>query len=89
MGNFIRPQVRQNVQNSLGVDTSSTAMGTRITSFFKDLEHRNACVGLAGNNLELAGNGKSELQATANTLDLVDKSRRASRHNMSAMHVLV
>ena len=50
----------------LEVDTSSTAMGARTTSFFKiDLEHRNACVGLAGNNLELAGNGKPELQETA------------------------
>ena len=33
-------------------------MGARTTSFQKDLEHRNACVGLAGN-------GKPELQATA------------------------
>ena len=49
----------------LGVDTSSTVMGARITSVLKDLELRNACVGLAGNNLELAGNGKPELQATA------------------------
>ena len=47
-------------------------MRARITSFLKDLEQRNACVGLAGNNLELAGNGKSELQATANALDLAD-----------------
>ena len=39
--------------------------GARTTSVLKDLEHRNACVGLAGNNLELAGNGKPELQATA------------------------
>ena len=32
-------------QNSpMGVDTSSTAMGARTTSFLKDLEHRNACV---------------------------------------------
>ena len=54
----------RNVQNSLGVDTSSTAMGARITSVLKNLEHRNACVGLAVNNLELSGNGKSELQAT-------------------------
>ena len=50
--------------NSLEVDTLSTAMGARITSVLKDLEHRYACVGLAGNNLELAGNGKPELQAT-------------------------
>ena len=42
-----------------------TAIGSRTTSVLKDLEHRNACVGLAGNNLELAGNGKPELQATA------------------------
>ena len=49
----------------LGIDTSSTAMGARTTSALKDLEHRNACLGLAGNNLELAGNGKPELQATA------------------------
>ena len=48
-----------------GVDTSSTVMGSRTTSVLKDLEHRNACVGLAGNNLQLAGNGKLELQATA------------------------
>ena len=47
------------------VDTSSTAMGVRTTSVLKDLEHRNACVGLAGNNLELADNGNPELQATA------------------------
>ena len=47
----------------LWVDTSSTAMGARTTSVLKDLEHLNACVGLAGNNLELAGNGKLELQA--------------------------
>ena len=40
-------------------------MGARTTSVLKDLEDRNACVGLAGNNLELAGNGKPELQATA------------------------
>ena len=40
-------------------------MGTRTTSVLKDLEYRNACVGLEGNNLELAGNGKPELQATA------------------------
>ena len=43
-------------------------MGARTTSLLKDLKHRNACVGLAGNNLELAGNGKPELQATSNTL---------------------
>ena len=40
-------------------------MGARTTSVLKDLEHSNACVGLAGNNLELAGNGKPDLQATA------------------------
>ena len=41
-------------------------MGARARSFFKYLEHRNACVGLvAGNNLELVGNGKPVLQATA------------------------
>ena len=40
-------------------------MGARTTSILKDLEHRNACVGLAGNNLKLAGDGKPELQATA------------------------
>ena len=40
-------------------------MGARTTSYLTDLEHRNACVGLAGNNLELAGNGKPELQVTA------------------------
>ena len=57
--------IKRNVQNSLGVDTSSTAMGARITSVLKYLEYRNACVGLAGNNLELAGSGKPELQATA------------------------
>ena len=47
-----------------GGDTSSTAIGARTTSFSKDVEHRIACVGLAGNNLELATNGKPELQAT-------------------------
>ena len=51
--------------NRLWVDTSSTAMGARATSFLRDLEHHNACVGLAGDNLELSGNGKPELQATA------------------------
>ena len=45
--------------------TPKIAMGARATSFLKDLEHRNACVGLAGYNLELVGNGKPELQATA------------------------
>ena len=65
-------------------------MGARTTSDIKDLEHGNAYVGLAANNLELAGNGKSELQASAiYTLDLADKSRRARRHNMSVIHVLV
>ena len=49
----------------LWVDTPSTAMAARTTSVLKDLEHSNACVGLAVNNLELAGNGKPELQATA------------------------
>ena len=52
------------VQNT-GVDTSSTAMGVRTTSVLKDLEHRNAYVGLVVNNLELAGNEKPKLQATA------------------------
>ena len=56
---------RFDVQNILGVDTSSTAMGDRTTSVLKHLENRNACVGLAGSNIELAGNGKPELQATA------------------------
>ena len=42
-----------------------TVIGARTTSVLKDLEHRNACVGLADNNLELAGNGNPELQATA------------------------
>ena len=46
-------------------DTLSTVMGTRSTSVLNDLVHRNACVGLAGNKLELAGNGKPELEATA------------------------
>ena len=49
----------------LWVDTSSTAMGARTTSLLKDLKHRSTCVGLAGNNLELACNGKPDLQATA------------------------
>ena len=49
----------------LWVSTSSTAMGARNKSVLKYLEHRNACVGLAGNNSELAGNGKPELQAIA------------------------
>ena len=48
--------------DSLGVDTSRTAMQART---LKDLEHCNACVGLAVNVLDLAGNGKPELQATA------------------------
>ena len=64
-------------------------MGARTTSVFKDLEHRNACVGLAGNNLELAGNGKPELQATAIRSRFSGKSGRASRHKISVMHVLV
>ena len=58
-------RLRPDIQNTTEVDTSSTAMGARTTSVLKDLEDRNACVGLAGNNLELAGNGKPELQATA------------------------
>ena len=40
-------------------------MDAWTASVSKDLEHRNAYVGLAGNNLELAGNGKPELQAIA------------------------
>ena len=49
---------------AMWVYTSSTAMEARTTSVLNNLEHRNACVGLAGNNLDLAGNGKPELQAT-------------------------
>ena len=59
-----------------------------LQGVLKDLEHRNACVSLAGNNLELAGNGKPELQATAIRSRLSGKSRRTSRHDMSVMHVL-
>ena len=44
-----------------GFGSSSTAMGARDTSVWKDLEHLNACVGLAGNNQELTANGKPEL----------------------------
>ena len=73
----------------LGVGTSSIAMAARTTSVLKDLEHRNACVGLAGNNLELAGNGKQEPQETSIRSIFSEKSRRASRHNMVVMHVLV
>ena len=51
--------------NRLWVGTSSTAMGAPTTSVSKYLEHRNACVGLAGNNMELAGSGRPELKATA------------------------
>ena len=60
-------------------------MGARTTSVLKDLEHRSACVGLAGNNLELAGNEKPELRQQQYTLDLADKSRRQNApraHNL-------
>ena len=36
-------------------------MGAQTASVLKDLELRNACVGLAGNKLELAGNGTTDL----------------------------
>ena len=48
-----------------GFGISSTAMSAMTTSVLKYLEHRNVCVSLAGNNLELPGNGEPELQATA------------------------
>ena len=51
-------QKRDRAEAILGAVTSSTDLGARTTSVLKDLKHRNACVGLAGNNLELAGNGK-------------------------------
>ena len=74
----------------LGVDTSSTAMGTRTTSLLKDLVHRNPCVGLAGNNLEPHMQWEARNAGNCNTLlDLADKSRRVNRHNMSVLHVLV
>ena len=48
----------------------------------------NTCVGLAGNNIELSGNGKPELQAIA--LDLSGNVKeQADITNMSVMHVLV
>ena len=62
----------------LWVDTSSTAMSAGTTSVLKDLKHRNACVGLASNNLELAGNGKPNCRQQQYALDLVDKSRHRS-----------
>ena len=58
--------------------------------FKKDLEHCNACVDLAGNNLELHRQWETKsFRQQQYALDLADKSRRASRHNMSVMHVLV
>ena len=48
-----------------GVNISIKAMGARTNIFLKDLEHRNACVGHTGKNLELPGNAKPKLQATA------------------------
>ena len=60
--------VRIDVQNSFGVDTSSTAMGARTTSLLKDLEHRHVCVSLEGNNLELAGNGNPRVAGNSKTL---------------------
>ena len=71
------------------MDIVSPYMGGRTTSVLKDLEHRNACVGLAGNNLELADNGSQNCRQQQYALDLADKSRRTSRHNISVMHVLV
>ena len=40
-------------------------MDAQTTRVLKDLEHRNPCVGLAGNYLKLLGKEKPELQATA------------------------
>jgi hypothetical protein len=64
-------------------------MPTRTPSILKDLEHRNACVGHTGKDKSRTGNGKPELQATAIRSRFVRQCRRASRHNMSVMHVLV
>ena len=47
-------------------------MGAWNTSVLK--EHRNACAGLADNNLELAGNGKQNYRQQQYSLDLVEKS---------------
>ena len=66
-------------------------MGARTASFLKDLENRNACVGLAGIILG-SGNGQMGSQNCRQqqyALDLPDKSQRASRHTMSVMHVVV
>ena len=78
--------IRIDVHTKFGVDTSSTAMGIRTTSVLKDLEHRNACVGLAGNNPKLAGNGNQSCRQQQYAIDLADKSRRRSApraHNLA------
>ena len=53
---------------SLGVDTSSTAMGARTTSVLNDLEYCNACVGLAGNNIEPHRQWEVRTAGNSNTL---------------------
>ena len=49
-------------------DTSSTVMGARTTSFKKYLEHRNACVGLVGKNLEPHKQWEARTAGNSNTL---------------------
>ena len=61
-----RPKVRR--PNSFEVDTSSTAMDAWTTSVLKDLEHRNACVGLAGNNPESSAQWEARVAGNSNTL---------------------
>ena len=51
----------------LGVDTLSIAMGARTTCVLKDLEHRNACVVLAGNNLEPHRQWEARIAGNSNT----------------------
>ena len=51
-----------------GVDTLSRAVGARTTRVLTDLEHRNACVGLAGNNLEPHGQWEARPAGNSNTL---------------------
>ena len=58
---------------SFGVDTSSTVMGAGTTSLLKDLEHRNACVGLAGNNLEPHRQWEARTAGNSNTLYIYRK----------------
>ena len=68
----------------LGVDTSSTAMGTWNA---QDLEYVLVTQAITHNNPQAMGSQNCSQQQY--TLDFADKGRRASRHNISVIHVLV